>query len=367
MRASWPALLLLLLAAGLASAGEEPAAPAAPSGAARAGATEADLALAAGARASVVRVRWRNERFGDLTATRNAVVVRRDGLLVMAGPPPGADGTLTVHLQDGQELRAELLAADAETALSLLQVPTTGLTPCTLASTPGGAQGAPLQPPPVGQRVVMVTGDGSVAVGVVRSHGRHGTLFDSITRRRVLTTGLFGAALAAVDVDEGAPLLDPQGHVCGLLVGRRAAVAPEAGASAARRGLKLRPEPVEAVAVPASVVELVWPLLEQYRRVPRAGLGVVTEPADAALRAHLGLSSGGHVIKRLLAGGSAEEAGLARFDVIVSLDGRPTPPGTTLHDVLLPFRPRSRVRLGYIRGGKRRELELVLGERSEPR
>lgn len=336
------------------------------------GAGERDLAVANAARPSVVRVRWRDMRFPTVTAARNAVVVGKDGLLLMAGPPPSRGGTLAVTLHDGREMRARLVASDAQTALALLRVSTTGLRPLRVRSeevpsvpaTQGEFAPRPLVMPALGTRVVMVTGDNAVAMGVVRAWGRHGTVLDPTTRRRVRTTGLVGAAMAGIDTDAGSPLLDSDGRILGLMVGRRASKAPERGVPAPRAGLLQRPEPVETVAVPAAVIRIVLPLLEKQGRVPRAALGVSTKRLDPSLRAHLGLDAGGHVIESLEAGGAAARAGLRRLDVIVGVNGIGIGPETTLHDVLLPYRPRTRIQLDVIRAGRRMKVPVTLGERT---
>jgi S1-C subfamily serine protease len=350
-----PALLGLLLMAAPA-AGES---------------REAERAMLAAARPSVVRVRWRDARLTHLTSVRNAVVVSADGLLLMAGPPPSRRGTLTVTLHDGRELRAGFLAADTQTALSLLRVPTTGLRPLELRpeveADPDPSEAPfpprPLLMPELGLQVVLLTGDGAVARGAIRAHGRFGTVLDPDTRRRERSTGLLGAALAALDTDAGSPLLDRRGRIAGLVVGRRNSVAPERGEPPEAPVLRERPEPVEAVAVPAAVIRIVRPLLEKLGRVPRGSLGVATEQVGAPLRAHLGLAGGGQLVRQIERDGAAFRAGLQRLDVISAVNGVPIQPGTSLHDVLLPFRPRSRVRLDVIRAGRLLRLPVTLGDR----
>ena len=349
------ACALLLLCLGASSAGAEEALAL----------TKAEVARAVAARASIARVRWRDGRFGDVSATRHAVVVRRDGLLLMAGLPPSRQGSFTALLPDGRELRAQIVGSDAQTALTLLRVQASGLVPLPGSATPPPPEGTQpstpeLSPPPLGQRLLMVTGDGAVAVGPVRAHDRYGRYVDPRRRAHRRTTGLVGVALAAVDADAGAPLLDARGRLAGLLVGRKDALTGEAAANAA--GLRARPTAVEVLALPASVARLVWPLLERHGRLPRAGLGIETREADEALRQHLGLEGGGHVLLQVEPGGAGARQGLRKHDVLVSLDGRAVRPGTTLHDLLLPYRPGARVRLGLVRGGKALTLDVQLAE-----
>ena len=335
---------------------------------------EALLDVARKARPSVVRIVWRDDRFPDRTSQRNGIVVRADGLLVMAGPPPALRGTFTARFSDGTESRARFLARDTETALSLLQVDRTKLPALTLrgeedpndwprTSAVLRAPKALAQLlPPLGLRTAMVTGDGAVAFGPIRAHGRHGVVTDPETGKRVPTTGLVAASLAALDEDAGSPLLDAEGHVVGLLAGRRDAIVPSEAAAAARRGLRQRPTCVEAVAVPASVVGLVWPLLERHKRVPRVALDITTRPIEADLAQHLRLQ-GGHVIRRLIPAGRGQRQGLQVHDVIVAVDGSLATAGTTLHDMLLPFRPGAELTLAIVRKGKPLQVPIRTGER----
>jgi len=337
-------------------------------------AQEAGLAVARAGRAAVVRIRWRDVRFGDLTSIRNAIVVRSDGLLLMAGPPPGRRGSLIARFSDGQELKARVVASDARTALTLLRVARTDLPALAMRREKKAASASPgkhparqrarcLCMPPLGLSVVMVSGDGDVAFGVLRAHGRHGNVQDPQTHQPAKTTGLISAALAGIDTDAGSPLLDESGRVVGLMVGRRAATAPEQGTQAFRQGLRLRPRPVEVVAVPAAVISLVWPLLEKERGVPRAGLGMETSQADKALIEQLGIRAGAHVIRRIDPAGVAERFGLKLHDVIVTVDGRDLVEGMTMHDVLLPYRPGMGVKLGLIRHQKYLIVPVTLGRR----
>ena len=182
-------------------------------------ADEHDLEVAKMARPSVVRIRWRDARFHRITSERNAIVIRSDGLLVMGGPPPSRRGTLTAKFSDGSESRATLLAWDERTALSLLRVNRTRLRPLVLRTESTGGpskegaakeaqpkappkrDGRPhplkpagsVRPAPPGLRVVMVTGNGDVAIGAVRGHGRTGTVTDPDTRGSRSTTRVRGS------------------------------------------------------------------------------------------------------------------------------------------------------------------------------
>jgi S1-C subfamily serine protease len=73
---------------------------------------------------------------------------------------------------------------------------------------------------------------------------------------------------------------------------------------------------------PSNVVRRVAEDLKSKGRVDRGFLGIFVEPADQALRKHLGLAAGrGVVVVGVTPKSPAAEAGLERFDVILSIDG----------------------------------------------
>jgi S1-C subfamily serine protease len=328
---------------------------------ARAGEQEdQDLAVARRARPAIVRVEWRSGVNGSVVE-RQAIVVDPDGWLLLAGPRPGPGGTLAVLLDEGRRaMRAEVWASDAATCLSLLRVQTDDLPSLQLRTTDheaGEVTRLPERLPP-GFRFVMVTAEGAVAEGTLRANHRTRKVQEP-GRGEVKVDCLDEAALATVSEDMGAPWLDAKGHVVGLLVGAETAVPPDPTDGS---GLHFRPRVVAAHAVPAAVAAIVWPLLRDERRVPRAALGALTSLASDALTQQVCRGCGGHVVKDLAPGGPAAQAGLNRLDLIRTVDGHPLSPRASLSDVLLPYRPGDTVRLGILRSGKPLELPVVLSE-----
>ncbi len=317
------------------------------------------LRVAERQRSCVVSVQVRAPGGGE--SRRQAVVVDPSGWLVLAGPSPGPKDTLAAEVKPQTYAPATVVARDAETALTLIQV-LPSQAPLQAVSLPAPEPRRALPPPAApGTALVQVTADGAVALGGVRARDRRRELHDGLRGHGVHVPGLLEAGLSVVASDLGAPWFDAEGRLVGLLVGGIVSDAEDAGDLAP--GLALRPEPVAAHAVPAAVVATVWRLLESERSVRRSRLGVRARPGTEATLAHLCPDCGGHVIDLVEPGSPAERAGLERLDLIVSIEGSPLRRGAALGEALLPYRPLDTVRVRVLRRGQALEREVVLGAR----
>lgn len=311
-------------------------------------------------RRSVVRVQWRGRTGG--TVERHAVVVDRDGWLVMAGLPPGGRGSLVVVLEKDRAVPAEVWASDPETCVSLVHAPVGDLEAVTWApQRPFGGNkpriGRSHADP--GQPLLMVTADGAVARGAWRAPHRHRVIEGPSRSGPTEVTCLDEAALTVVPTDLGAPWVDLEGRVIGLLVG--ADVAPPVASLGPPGELRMRPEVVAAYAIPAGIIETVWPLLRDDRRVPRAAMGVLARPLSEAARRHFCPTCGGFEILEVAEDGAAGRAGIRNLDILRSIDGAAPVPGASLGDLLLQHRPGDVIRLGLVRRGEPIEVDVVLG------
>lgn len=351
-------LVLVALAAGAgpgALRAEEPARSLDPDQARRA----ALLQIAQRQRAGVVSIQVRGP--GGVETRRQAVVVDADGWLLMAGPTPGPKDTLVARVKPDTYVPASVVARDPDTALTLLQVlPSQG--PLQAVTLPPSAQRQRLPlPAPPGTAIVLVTSDGSVALGSLRAADRRREVLDGARGVNVIVPGLLEAGLAVLAEDLGAPWFDAEGHLVGLLVGGVASEVGPAGVGAP--DLLVRAEPVAAHALPSAVAGLVWPLLEAERTVRRSRLGVRARPGTEATLAQLCPTCGAHVVDEVDADGPAQRAGLERMDLIVAIAGSELRRGASLAEALLPFRPLDTVRVRVLRRGQPLEVEVVLGER----
>ena len=118
------------------------------------------------------------------------------------------------------------------------------------------------------------------------------------------------------------------------------------------------PEEVEAYY--ARVAE---DLAAKYVAEPKAWLGVTTSPVPAALKAHVG--RGGLMIGNIVVDSPADEAGLQRYDVVVSFDGKAIEEMEDLLQALRDTEHGKTVEMVVIREGKETKLAVTPGERPQ--
>jgi S1-C subfamily serine protease len=330
---------------------------------------DAWAAIARRARPSIVRIEWRPRGGRGEPIERHAIIVDPDGWLLMAGPRT-RPGTLAATLADGRAMAARVQASDPATGLTLLRVPVYRLPALGIHATAtrhpdGSPRPIPHRAPP-GTPIMMVTAEGAISLSQIRANHRTRRIQDPLLGRPRALSCLDESSLSVIASDLGAPWLDAQGRVVGLLVGAEASPAPPAPKAPGKEGDEdkpptFRPRIVASYAVPARVLEIVWPLLRRHAEVPRAMLGVRTRPLDEALASHVCPDCGGRVVTALAPDGPAAKAGVQVGDILRGIGGATFAPGTELADALLPYRPDDDVLLSLIRAGETTEVVVHLG------
>ena len=95
-------------------------------------------------------------------------------------------------------------------------------------------------------------------------------------------------------------------------------------------------------------------------------LGIFLGPVPEILAAHLSLAEGlGVVAVDVAAESPADKAGLKRYDVIVSLNGKEVAGQREFSDAIRQSGAESKVKLGVISKGQKKDMEVVLGALSE--
>ena len=234
---------------------------------------------------------------------------------------------VTVRLR-GRRVRANVVGSDPSTDLALLRV--------------RGGQEQRLKALPLGDSRDVRPGDVAVVIG------------NPLGLARTLTAGVVSATDRRIDAPDGfpirnaiqtdaavnpgnsgGPLLDARGRVIGVISQGRA------------DGI--------AFAVPVHTLESVVPQLQRDGRVRRAYLGVSTSPARQ-----------GALVREAGGDGPAARAGLRRGDVIVSMSAKRVQGPDDVAAAIADRRPGDRVTVAYLRDGKRRSVEVVLGVRAAP-
>ncbi len=260
----------------------------------------------------------------------SGVIVDSDGLILTNRHVIDEADEIVVLLQDGRNALASVVGSDSHTDLAVLRVALPGMRAI--------GQGNPdrLQ---VGD-VVLAIGNPygfghSVSQGIVSALGRWG--LNLSTYEDYIQTD------AAVNVgNSGGALIDTRGK----LVGINAAMYSRTGASV---GIGL--------AIPSDLALLVMRDLVQYGRVIRGWMGLEAQPLPGpGNRQRLAVTA-------TAPDSPAREAGIRVGDVITRIDGRQIVDGRSAIQQVALSRPGDVVRVTVLRGARRLELRVVVGQR----
>jgi S1-C subfamily serine protease len=246
----------------------------------------------------------------------------RPGLVVTADHTVHVDEEVTITGPDGRALTARVAGRDPTIDVAVLKVDAPGVQVADVADSSAVRVG----------HIVLALGAGPRASwGVVSSLGEGRMLHLDLT----LYPGF-----------SGGPLVDAQGRVVGI------------NTSGASRHWQL--------AIPAAAVNRVVDELQRRGRIPRAYLGVSTQPVrlPEPVRRRLNLDQPTAVIVvEVMAGSPAAAAGLTIGDVIVSLGATRIADPTDLKSALRPDRVGESITASVLRGGEPKDLQVTVGER----
>jgi 2-alkenal reductase len=211
-----------------------------------------------------------------------------------------------------------------------------------------------LRPLTVGTSSALHVGQATYAIGNPYGLGRTLTtgIVSALERRLPTAQGREVRGVIQTDAsinpgNSGGPLLNSSGE----LIGVNTAILSESGASA---GI--------GFAIPVDLVARVVPQVISSGRAPRPGLGIVA--ADERVAAQVGIR--GVPVLGVARGSPAERAGLRPFspdsgepgDVIVAVNGKPTPTLADLAEVLDAAGVGAEVAAKVRRGNEEREVRM---------
>jgi putative serine protease PepD len=179
----------------------------------------------------------------------------------------------------------------------------------------------------------------SVTEGIVSSLGRTVSEGNGAVISSAIQTS------AAINPgNSGGALVDLQGRVIGIPT--LAALDPQLGGAQA---------PGIGFAIPSNVAKRIADQLIATGHVVKSG------------RAYLGVRvativGGGVLVSAIVPGGPAAKAGLRPGDVVLEVDGKPTPTADVLVSVLADLRPGQQVPVKLVRHGKEITVTVTLGE-----
>ncbi len=243
---------------------------------------------------------------------------------------------ITVRLKDGREFKAALVGSDPATDIALLKIDAEDLTAL-----------------PLGDSDKLAVGDFVVAIGNPFNLGQ------TATSGIVSGLGRSGIGVGYEDFiqtdasinrgNSGGPLVDLEGRLVGI---NSMIYSPSRSGVSAGLGF----------AIPANIVRAVTEQLQEFGDVRRARLGILMRPVTPDVVPLLGLESArGVVVRSVVEGSSAEDAGIEPGDVIVGLNDEDVVDGRDLWNRIGLSAVGEQVKLDVIRDGDRRTVQATLG------
>ncbi len=243
---------------------------------------------------------------------------------------------ISVNLQDGRTLIAEVVGSDPETDIAVLKVPSEDLTALPLADSDGLR---------VGDFVVAIGnpfGLGqTVTSGIVSALGRSGLGIegyeDFIQTDASINPGNSGGALV---------------NLRGELIGINTAILSKSGGNI---GI--------GFAIPINMTREVMAQLIEHGEVRRGQLGAGAQDLTPELAAAFGMQRAqGAVVTQVASGSPAHKAGLRAGDIVVEVNGREIRNGADLRNAVGLVRVGQKVEIKLLREGRPMTLRAVVTE-----
>jgi serine protease Do len=280
------------------------------------------------------------DRESRIEGLGSGVIVTPDGYILTNNHVVEAADELSVRLNDGRELKAELIGADPKTDIAVIKIEGEALSVATLANSDalrvGDLAFAVGNPLGIGQTVTMgiVSAKGRNDLGLLRAEGGYE---DFIQTDAAINMGNSGGAL--VDAD-------------GRLIGINTAIL---STSQGNIGI--------GFAVPINLAANVLRSLVRSGTVERGFLGVSVQTVTPDLAEALEISPGTKavIITNVVEGSPAATAGLDYDDVLLRVAERPVASLEDLRLVVSQISPGASVPIDLIRDGEPLSLEVELG------
>ena len=265
-------------------------------------------------------------------------IVDPDGYIVTNHHVVSDAEEIVVTLADGRQLDARVVGDDPQMDLALLEVDA----------------GEPLPYVRFGDSDAVRVGDWVLAIGNPFGLGGSASAGIVSARGRDIRSGPYDDYLQ-IDApinqgNSGGPVFNAAGEVIGVST---AIVSPNGGSV----GI--------GFAIPSNHVTAVVEQLKESGSVARGWLGVSLQDLDAALAESLGVdATKGALVAEVVSGSPAEDAGFEVGDVVTRFDGEDIDSVRDLTFTVARHRPGKSVTVEVIRDGRRRELEVELGDRA---
>ncbi|MGN6452313.1 MAG: DegQ family serine endoprotease [Steroidobacteraceae bacterium] len=243
---------------------------------------------------------------------------------------------ITVTLQDGRDLKAEIIGSDTPSDVAVLKVKPDGLTQI-----------------PLGDSAKMEVGDFVVAIGnpFGLQHTVTSGIISGLSRSGINPDGYedFIQTDASINPgNSGGALVNLRGE----LIGINTAILSRSGGNI---GI--------GFAIPVNMAHSVMDQLIRYGSVKRGQLGVSMYTVTPDIAHSLGLPSVvGALVSQVVEGSPADHAGIRTGDVITSVNGQPVKSNSELRNTIGLLRVGDRVDIGLLRDGKPVRVTAVIAD-----
>lgn len=271
----------------------------------------------------------------------SGVILTEDGYIVTNNHVVDGADEIQVKLNDNREFAARIIGTDKSTDLALIKVEEKGLPAIRVADSNALK---------VGEWVLAIGNPygltSTVTAGIVsakaRSLGaRQNSIESFIQTDAAINPGNSGGALVNAD---------------GALVGINAMLYSQTGSFTGY-----------GFAIPSSMMNKVVADLKEFGMVQRAKLGIqyrdvsayIDEQHNKDKEVDLGTVTGAY-IEEVVADGAAEEAGLEKGDVIISIDGKEITKSGDLQEIIAVKQPGDKVNVTYLRNKKKHTAVITL-------
>jgi serine protease Do/serine protease DegQ len=243
---------------------------------------------------------------------------------------------ITVTLQDGRDLKAEIIGSDTPSDVAVLRVKPDGLTQI-----------------PLGDSARVEVGDFVVAIGnpFGLQHTVTSGIISGLSRSGINPDGYedFIQTDASINPgNSGGALVNLRGE----LIGINTAILSRSGGNI---GI--------GFAIPVNMARSVMDQLIRYGSVKRGQLGVSMYTVTPDIAHSLGLPSAvGALVSQVVEGSPADHAGIRTGDVITSVNGQPVKSNSELRNTIGLLRVGDKVDIGLLRDGKPLRVTAVIAD-----
>jgi len=285
----------------------------------------------------------------QLRSVGSGFIINKEGFIITNFHVVNGAKRVVVRLKDDKrEYKAEIIGSDQKTDLALLKI---------------NAQ-KQLLPVTLGDSDVIEVGEWVVAIGNQFQLGHTVTAgIVSAKSRKVPNRGSPYDSFIQTDASinpgsSGGPLFNTKGEVVGINSAIFSPGRPQGGSSGFNIGI--------GFAIPINLAKGVVTQLHGDGKVTRGVLGVIIQEVSESVAQVLGLKSNdGALVADIVSGSPAAKAGLQRFDVITSFDGREVKDFDDLPPLVASTSIGSSIKIDFIRDGKTNSVSVKIDELKE--